>query len=310
MHVKDELLKHALNKVLEQLLALLQRIIGEDIEVQLFASSRDSLVDLDPGQFEQAIINLAVNARDAMTGGGRLVIRTEDCRMAHEASDEDGGISGRYVAVSVSDTGSGMEPEVVERVFEPFFTTKAVHEGTGLGLSMVYGFVKQSGGHVEVDSTPGRGTTFRLCLPCSHGIPTVTDPETTVEVEPAGGSETILLVEDEEAVRLLARRVLEAKGYHVVEARDGEEALALVTRRGERLDLLVTDVVMPKMTGTELGERLVISHPDLKTIFISGYADDAVENCTLRNSQVAFLRKPFTSASLTAKVREVLDSGY
>ncbi len=296
------------NVALGGLSKMLLRLLGEDIGLRLEADAALGLVKVDPGQFEQAVINLAVNARDAMPGGGRLTVATRNAELGEGcAGRHPDARPGRYVLVAVSDTGHGMDAATRARIFEPFFTTKGPGRGTGLGLAMVYGFVKQSGGHVEVESEVGRGTTFKVYLPRSD--------ETAPSGLPApgpltlpGGRETILLVEDQDAVRAFARHVLLAGGYTVLEARDGEEALRVAQQCPGPIDLLVTDVMMPRMSGPHLAEQLARDRPGLRVLFVSGYADEALTRCGVTEAGPAFLAKPFNPAGLARKVRAVLDA--
>jgi PAS domain S-box-containing protein len=297
-----------LNALLGDLLRLLRRLIGEDVEVALVPDASLGLAEIDPGQFEQAIVNLAVNARDAMPQGGRLALETRNVAVEGDAAGALPGVApGRYVSVSVRDDGEGMDELTRARIFEPFFTTKPAGEGTGLGLAMVYGFVKQSGGHVEVSSEPGRGTTFTLYLPLTQAPA----PEPRPAPDPARvptGTETVLLVEDEDAVRRLSARVLRSRGYTVLEARDGEEAQRLATEHPGHIDLAVTDLVMPRMSGRQLADVLATVRPRLRILFMSGYTDEAVLRQGVHESSVDFLQKPFGPSELARKVREVLDA--
>jgi PAS domain S-box-containing protein len=296
-----------LNKALRQVGNLLQRVIGEDVELGFELDPTLGLVKVDPTQFEQAIVNLAVNARDAMPQGGwlRLETRNVELNQAFAASHPDVR-SGRYAQVTVSDSGHGMDAATVARIFDPFFTTKPVGKGTGLGLAMVYGFLKQSGGHVEVESGLGRGTTFRLYVPLVSGQSVEAPARRSVLPESAGGAETILLVEDEDAVRRLCLRVLSASGYNMLEARNGEEAIDLMARIPTKLDLLVTDLVMPRMGGRQLAAKLREASPNLRILFLSGYTEDVPPKSELDHS-VGFLQKPFAPPALAKKVRELLD---
>jgi PAS domain S-box-containing protein len=295
-----------LNKALQQVGNLLKRVIGEDVELGFELDPALGLVKVDPTQFEQAIVNLAVNGRDAMPHGGRLRLATRNVELdpVFAASHIDVR-SGRYAQVTVSDSGHGMAPATVARIFDPFFTTKPVGKGTGLGLAMVYGFLKQSGGHVEVESGLGRGTTFRLYLPQVEQL-SVEAPRRSEPPKRAGGAETILLVEDEEAVRRLCVRVLSASGYHMLEACNGEEAMELVARRAGKLDLLVTDLVMPRMGGRQLAAKLRERLPNLRILFVSGYTEEAPLPHEL-DPTVGFLQKPFAPPALANKVRALLD---
>jgi two-component system, cell cycle sensor histidine kinase and response regulator CckA len=294
--------------LLGELSKLLLRLIGEDIGLRLDTAPALGLVKVDPGQFEQAVINLAVNARDAMPGGGRLTIETRNADLdeGYVRQNPDARV-GRYVLVSVSDTGHGMDAATRARMFEPFFTTKGPGRGTGLGLAMVYGFVKQSGGHIEVDSEVGSGTTFTVYLPRAEGtVPAGSSCEHFAALP--RGTETILLVEDQDAVRCFARYVLLAGGYTVLEAGDGEEALRVARQRQGPIHLLVTDVVMPRMSGRQLADVLARERPEMRVLFVSGHADEAITRCGLPAGAGAFLQKPFGPASLARKAREVLDT--
>jgi CheY-like chemotaxis protein len=257
---------------------------------------------------EQVLVNLVVNARDAMPKGGKLTIETRDTAFDESFADGHPGVkSGPYVMLAISDNGTGMSDEVKRHIFEPFFTTKAPGKGTGLGLPVVHGVVKQSGGHLEVESEAGVGTTFRIYLPAAEDT---YRPHHTVErIKSAPrGVETILLVEDEPAVRRLWRHSLESCGYTVLEAANGSEALNLCENELRQIDLLITDVVMPLMSGRELAERLLLLRPETKVLYVSGYTEDSVVRHGIAQDEVAFLAKPFLSISLAQKVREVLDS--
>jgi signal transduction histidine kinase/ActR/RegA family two-component response regulator len=286
---------------------MLGRLIGEDIALLTTPTPELGRVKADRGQIEQVIMNLAVNARDAMPQGGRLILETANVELDDEyVRRHIGARPGPHVMLAVSDTGTGIPREIQPHIFEPFFTTKEQGKGTGLGLATVYGIVKQSGGYVEVDSEPDQGTTFRIYLPRLDAAATAVDrsPRPTAA---AGGSETILLVEDEEGVRELARDILRASGYTVLEARSGHEALLLCERHQGPLDLLLTDVVMPRMSGRELAERLGPIRPDLSVLYMSGYTDDAVIRHGVLGAGTAFLQKPFAPAALVQRVRESLD---
>jgi PAS domain S-box-containing protein len=296
------------NVLLGELSKLLLRLIGEDIGLRLDAAPALGLVKVDPGQFEQAVINLAVNARDAMPRGGRLTIETRNVELdeGHVRRHPDAR-PGRYVVVAVTDTGHGMDAATQTRIFEPFFTTKGPGRGTGLGLAMVYGFVKQSGGHIEVVSEVGFGTTFEVYLPCTDdAVRCGSSPQDVVTIPKS--TETILLVEDQAAVRSFARHVLLAGGYTVLEAADGEEALRVARPYQGVIHLLVTDVVMPLMNGRQLADVLARDRPAIRVLYVSGHADDAVTRCGVQTMDGAFLQKPFGPARLAQKVREVLDT--
>jgi len=297
-----------LNSLLRDTEKMLRRMIGEDIELVTRLSEGLGRVKIDPGQIEQVILNLAVNARDAMPSGGKLTIET-----ANAQSDEGYALThlgltpGHYVRLSVSDTGIGMSREVQEKAFDPFFTTKEKGKGTGLGLSTVHGIVTQSGGKIWVYSDPGHGTTFKIYFPTIEGELDTLNGKNETGSSPRG-SETVLLVEDEPSVRDLANRLLKQQGYRVLEAANGEEALRLVRETaGERIHLLLTDVVLPQMSGKELADQLKIFRPDLKVLYTSGYTDFAVVHHGVLNSGTHFLQKPFSLKTLSQKVREALD---
>jgi PAS domain S-box-containing protein len=296
-----------LNGVVSDMNKMLRRLIGEDIVLTAKLDAGVGRVMADPGQVEQVLVNLIVNARDAMPRGGNLTIETKNVELDEEYGSRHVGVApGKYVLLAVSDTGEGMSEEVRTRVFEPFFTTKEKGKGTGLGLSTVYGIVKQSGGNVWIYSELGRGTTFKVYLPQVESEPRELG-EQVVEVAPRGGSETILLVEDEAVVRGLARRILEQAGYSVVEASRGDEALRFCAEHAAEVDLLLTDVVMPEMSGKELADRLKSQYPELKMVFMSGYTDESIVHHGVLDSSVEFIQKPFTPAALVRKVRDVLD---
>lgn len=296
-----------LNMLLTELLKLLQRLIGEDIELALAPADDLGWTKIDPTQFEQAIINLAVNARDAMPQGGQLTITTQNSELDDAYAEHYPEVqAGAYVCVTVSDTGLGMAEATRVRIFEPFFTTKEVGKGTGLGLAMVYGFVKQSGGHIDVFSAIGSGTTFNIYLPRTVETGAVIEPSLELRDIPKG-TETILLVEDEEAVRNLIRAVLQASGYTVLEANDGQQAIELVEQHTGPLHLLLTDLVMPRMSGRQLADQVATLRPNVRVLFISGYTEEAMAHCQLQGVNVFFFPKPFDPSSLAYKVRELLD---
>ena len=297
-----------LNSVISDMNKLLRRLIGENIQLAAKLNSDLGRVMADPGQIEQVLVNLVVNARDAMPRGGNLTIETKNVELDEEYGSKHVGVPpGNYVLLAVSDNGEGMSEEVRLRIFEPFFTTKEKDKGTGLGLSTVYGIVKQSGGNIWVYSEPGKGTTFKVYLPLVESeIPAPI--EKVAEAVPVGGTETILLVEDEEVVRGLARRVLEQAGYSVVEASRAHEALRFCEEHAAEVDLLLTDVVMPEMSGKELADRVKSHRPDLKMLFMSGYTDEAIVHHGVLDSSVEFIQKPFTPSGLIKKVRDILDS--
>ncbi len=294
----------SLNQLALGLQKMLGRLIGEDIELCLDLADGLALTLADPGQLEQVLMNLVVNARDAMPDGGRLVIATRDGELSTARATELGVPAGRYVELSVTDTGHGMDAATRARIFEPFFTTKGVGKGTGLGLSTVYGIVAQSGGGIEVHSTPDKGTMFHVHLP-RHAADPTSPAAPAPTIASAGGSETLLVVEDEPAVRDIARRILEAAGYTVLTAASPGEALLAAERKGHEVQLVVTDVVMPGMNGRELAARLGPLCPHADVLFMSGYTDESIERHGVLGPH--FLPKPFTARALCAKVREVLD---
>jgi PAS domain S-box-containing protein len=297
-----------LNTLLRDLNKMLRRIISEDIELVTLLAEDLGRVKIDPGQFEQMILNLAVNARDAMPSGGKLTIETANIELDEEyAHSHISVIPGHYVQLSITDTGVGILPDIKEKVFEPFFTTKDKGKGTGLGLSTVYGIVKQSGGNIWVYSEPGHGTTFKIYLPrVEEELDSALKREET-DFLPRG-NETVLLVEDDPSVRDLAHRLLIGQGYKVLEAANGEEALRVAQENiGEKIHLLLTDVVMPQMGGKELSEKLKQLRPDIGVLYTSGYTDNAIVHHGTLESGTNFLQKPFSPKTLSHKVREVLD---
>ncbi|OFV88040.1 MAG: hypothetical protein A2V74_07105 [Acidobacteria bacterium RBG_16_70_10] len=295
------------DEVLRGLESMLRRLIREDIELVTTLRAAPALVKADRGQVEQVVMNLAVNARDALPEGGRLTIETAPAELDEVFCRQHvGARPGPYVMLAVSDTGIGMDAETRSHIFEPFFTTKEPGKGTGLGLSTVYGIVKQAGGSIWVYSEPGQGATFKVYLPRAEEVVAAPRPPTP-PAEPPGGTETILLVEDEEALRTLTRELLESLGYTVLEARHGVEALELSARLESRIDLLVTDVVMPEMSGQELAARLGDARPEMQVLFVSGYTEDGVTRHGLPAGRVAFLQKPFTSEALARRIRRLLD---
>ena len=296
-----------LNILLQNLDKMLRRVIGEDIELVTVLAEDLGRVKTDPGQIEQMVMNLSVNARDAMPEGGKLTIETANVDLDGAYARNHVAVTpGRFVMISVSDTGVGMTPEVRDRVFEPFFTTKEKGKGTGLGLSTVYGIVKQSDGNIWVYSEPGKGTTFKIYLP------RVDEPleelGERVEVkEIPRGTETILVVEDEEDVRKLAVRILERQGYKVLEASQGLDGFLIAEKYEDLIHLLVTDVVMPKISGRELADRIAEIRPEIKVLYMSGYTDNAIVHHGVLGEGMKFIQKPFTVDGLARKVREVLD---
>ncbi|OGK80696.1 MAG: hypothetical protein A2X53_12895, partial [Candidatus Rokubacteria bacterium GWA2_70_23] len=294
------------NSVVAQVEKMLRRLIGEDIDLVTVPAQDLGCVKADPGQLEQVLLNLIVNARDAMPRGGRVTIETGS--VVGGTEDGPAGIPpGPHTMLAVSDNGSGMDAETLSHIFEPFFTTKGRDRGTGLGLATVYGIVAQSGGHIAVESEPGQGTVFRVYLPrVDEPADRLAPPSTGAEAR--GGQETILLTEDAVDLRALAREVLTRRGYQVLDAADGADALALAERHPGPIHLLLTDVVMPRVSGRELAEKLAARHPAMKVLYMSGYTDDAVLRHGVLRSEVAFLQKPFGPGALARKVREILDT--
>ncbi|MDX9722523.1 MAG: PAS domain S-box protein [Myxococcota bacterium] len=296
-----------MNTIAEGMQGMLRRIVGEDIEYVQVLAPELGIVRADPGQLEQVLMNLVVNARDAMPTGGRLSIETANAQLDEEEAVQDGTLaSGDFVLLRVTDTGCGMDERTKSRLFEPFFTTKEKGKGTGLGLSTVYGIVKQSGGHLRVSSEQGQGTSFELYLPREPNLGMSASPAVRSGSR-ATGNETVLVVEDEEALRKVARRALEAAGFKVLSASNGVEALELAARYTGELQLLLTDVVMPQMSGRALAVELVKTRPALSVLYMSGYTDDAIVHHGVLDEGTQFIGKPFTGGELAQKVREVLD---
>jgi two-component system cell cycle sensor histidine kinase/response regulator CckA len=295
-----------LNGVVSEMEKMLRRLIGEDVQLVTALDTDPVPIKADPGQLEQVLMNLVVNARDAMPQGGRLVIETGIADFDERYAATHAGVQpGRYATLAVSDTGHGMSREVQARIFEPFFTTKDPGKGTGLGLATVHGIVKQSGGHVFVYSEPDKGSTFKVYLPTFGESPAAAGP--VVEKDAPSGTETVLVVEDEASLRQIVRECLEEVGYTVLEAPDGLAALELAERHRGPIPLLITDVVMPGLGGRELARRLTEKRPDTKVLYMSGYTDDAVILHGVLTADMPFLEKPFTPGGLARKVREVLD---
>jgi len=295
-----------LNSVLADLQKMLRRLIGEDIELVTTLKPKLGRVKVDPGQIEQVIMNLAVNARDAMPEGGKLYIETNDVEVDEDyAQSHSNMMPGKYVMLAVTDTGIGMDADTQARIFEPFFTTKGKGQGTGLGLAMVYGIVKQSGGFIWVYSESGQGATFKIYFPVVGEDALAAEPA-RASAKPANGSETILVVEDEDGVRGLVCHTLKTRGYHVLEAQGAEQALKLSEQHGKPIHLLLTDVVMPHTGGKELAKFLSALHPETKVLYMSGYTDDAIVRRGILEEGTAFLQKPFAPDALVRKVREVL----
>jgi two-component system, cell cycle sensor histidine kinase and response regulator CckA len=283
-------------------------LIGEDIELLNVLTPDLGRVKADPGQIEQVVMNLVVNARDALVDGGKITIETANVYLDNDSTDRLAAMPrGAYVLLSVSDTGTGMDAAIQERIFEPFFTTKEVDKGTGLGLSTVYGVVKQSGGSISVDSEVGKGTSFKVFLP---RVDATTDIGVAEGAAPGAslGTETVLLVEDEQMVRDMARHILEAFGYTVLEAAGGHEALEICRVHNGPIHLLLTDVVMPQMSGPRLSEEVMKICPGISVLYMSGYTDSAIVYHGVLEEGMPFLQKPFTPDALAVKVRECLDS--
>jgi CheY-like chemotaxis protein len=323
------------NALIGELQKMLGRLIGEDVALGTILDPALVTVRVDPAQLELALINLAVNARDAMPQGGKLTLATQNVVL--DAAYVEGHLDatpGPHAMIAVTDTGHGMKPEVLARIFEPFFSTKKLGKGTGLGLATVYGIVRQSGGHMTVESEHQKGSTFRIYLPAAGegngsgegaGAREARRPAEDAGSAPAGaatpaaapagaaaapvrtGPETILLVEDDSAVRAVTRRALESSGYRVLEAGGGQEALAACESQPGPIDLLVTDVVMPEMAGRLLAEEMRRRRPGIRVLFISGYTDDAILRHGVQQAEVAFLQKPYTPVALASKVREALE---
>jgi CheY-like chemotaxis protein len=298
-----------LNTILADMNKMLHRLIGEDLNLVSELAPGLHPVKLDPGQIEQVVMNLAVNARDAMPQGGALTLETANVDLDESYTREYPELQpGQYVRLAVSDTGCGMDEIIKARLFEPFFTTKEVGKGTGLGLATVYGIVKQAGGHVSVYSEPGQGTTFKIYFPCAHEAPVARPEVSPRSVATTSGTETVLVVEDEDGVRALTRRVLQNDGYKVLEARHGVEALEVCGEQEGPVHLVVTDVVMPKMNGPQLAELMRGMWPNLRVLFLSGYTDRALLHSGLLDGNHNFLQKPFTPHDLASKVREMLST--
>jgi len=301
-----------LNRAMGEVEPMLRRLIGEDMQIRIIAGDRLGNVTADPGQLQQILLNLALNARDAMPSGGTITLRTANQTIRGGEGTAVGGNSthidpGEYVVLQVSDTGMGMDESTRRRIFEPFFTTKGQGRGTGLGLSTVYGIVKQSGAAISVVSAPGAGATFSVYFPRTDGFALAQSAERDV-ASPLSGTETILLVEDEPAVRNLVERVLNSRGYQVLSAGHGGDALQLAQARKGEIALVLTDIVMPAMSGRELVDALRSTRPDVRVLYMSGYTDDEIVRRGLHDPSMSFIQKPFTAENLALQVRKVLDA--
>ncbi len=298
-----------LNDIVEGVEKMLRRLIGEDVELTVITAPDLPNIMADPGQLEQVVMNLALNARDAMPHGGKLTIETgavpSNAELTSRCLD---GTAGVYILLAVSDTGIGMDQATQDRIFEPFFSTKALGKGTGLGLATAFGVVRQSGGTILVRSEPGKGTTFRAFFPAADGSMPLRRSSFPPELRARGGKETILLVEDESLVRALACTILRKRGYDVLEAKSPGDALLLCEHHPAPIHLLLTDVVMPLMNGRQLAERILTLRPAIKVLYMSGYTDDAVMRHGVSDATLRFIQKPITPDALAQKIRNVLDS--
>lgn len=284
-----------LNGVVKQMHPMLRRLIGEDITLAVDMDAAPTLATVDPNQIEQVILNLAVNARDAMPRGGQITISTRNAPAA-------GTANGARVRLTVSDTGMGIPPEILEKIFEPFFSTKG-EKGTGLGLATVYGIIQQSGGDIRVQTAPEKGTAFEIDLPAAAMQAAAAEPE--APAAPPVGSGVILLVEDEDPVRAVTANILRSRGFQVVECRNAGEALLICERSDQPIDLMLTDIVMPLMSGPQLAERITALRPALRILYMSGYTDDATSRHGMHGG-IDFIEKPFTADSLVSKIVSVL----
>jgi len=297
-----------LNQSVEHMLKMLERLIGENIELDWWPGAELAPIEIDPSLLDQILANLTVNARDAINGVGRISIETQNVLLDEDYCTEHVEcMPGAYVRLTVSDNGSGMDQETLSHLFEPFFTTKTVGKGTGLGLATVYGGVRQSGGFISVYSEPGRGTSFAVYLPSRQGR-AISALEEGVASSPVQGHETVLLVEDDLSLLGLSSRMLEHLGYQVLSANSAEEALALASSHAAEIRLLLTDVIMPGMNGRELAERLKIVVPGLRCLFMSGYTADVIAHHGVLEKDVHFIQKPFTKNDLARKLREAIEA--
>jgi two-component system, cell cycle sensor histidine kinase and response regulator CckA len=297
----------SVDEIITRVGRLLARLIGEDIELNLKLGCGETAILADPGQLELVLMNLATNAQDAMPDGGALTITTGRVELDREFIETHGfGVAGSYALITATDTGVGMDQTTQDRIFEPFFTTKEVGKGTGLGLAVVYGIIKQHGGHITVHSEPGKGTTYKIYLPIINA--TIEKPRPLKTTDAWGGSETILVAEDDESVRVLTVKLLTEAGYRVIEASDGEEAVRKYKEQKDAIQLLVLDVVMPRKNGKEAYDEICEIRPEIKTIFMSGYAGDVFERKHIDGESFNIIMKPVSPLSLLHKVREVLDA--
>lgn len=298
-----------LNEVVSKLSSMLRRLIGEDIELAIHFSCRDARVNVDASQIDQVIMNLAVNARDAMPNGGKLMIETDTCELDDFYAMRHRPVRpGHYVRLTITDTGCGMDNETMSHLFEPFFTTKELGKGTGLGLSIVYGIVKQSDGYIWVYSEPGQGTSFKIYLPLQSAA--VQDSGLATQAENVNGSETVLVVEDNQGFRSMVVEFLRGLGYSILEAENGEHALEVAKNADTPIQVLITDIVMPKMSGRDLADRLLSEFPNTRVLYTSGYTHDSAVQARVLGEGEAFLQKPFALAELSKKIRELLKKGH
>ncbi|MBN1696389.1 MAG: PAS domain S-box protein [Spirochaetales bacterium] len=298
-----------LNELIRNINTMLGRIIGEDIELGIITAKEDLFLRADVSQIEQIVMNLAVNSRDAMPHGGKLIIETGAVHLDESYTELHADVKpGEYVVITVTDTGCGMDGETIKNIFEPFFTTKDREKGTGLGLATVFGIVRQSGGHINVYSEVGHGTTFKIFFPRQHGSERTDIQKETTGHDTAGGFETLLLVEDDESLRKVMRRTLSGFGYTVIDTHSGQEALSIIAERQLHVvNMLITDVILPEMNVTSLTERISAIFPEIKILYISGYTEHTIIDHGIRSGGVDFLQKPFSPEMLAKKVREILD---
>ena len=294
--------------MINDLMKMIRRVIGKHLELNVVHGSKVHCVNADPGQIEQVLVNLCVNARDAMREGGEIRIETRNVSLSEEFAEQNAWAqSGDYVVLSVADTGTGMSPEVIERMFEPFFTTKEVGEGTGLGLATVYGIMRRQNGLIHVESEEGKGSTLSLYFPADMREQEA-DPQKVEELQVQRGSGTILLAEDDELVRNLSVEILRAAGYQLIVAKDGEEAVQLFTDHSEDISFLLLDVIMPRMNGRAAYEKMKEIRDDIPVLFMSGYSYDALRNDTRLDEGYELMEKPFGSTSLLRTIRNMMDT--